>query len=595
MAAQLRLVHEICQNNIPIFGKLVYKSCQMKHGIFTWLTLATWICCGCGAPALDGGWAGTDRHFTLEAGAAPHKHVLDRTMLMDSSFTFPAWRGEKTSAQAVLWSARPLSKLKAEASDLKSSHDRIPASCIQASFVKYVMADVLKDGFGQCGYRPKGQFDSLYVADIIAADTLKTLPDSMAQPLWVKVAVPSDAAPGTYSGTLKIKAKGTRALTLPIRLEVIGRILPEPSEWAFHLDLWQNPYAVARYYGVEPWSDDHFRHMEPVMKMLADAGQKVATATIMDKPWNGQTEDAFGSMVKKIKNSDGSWSYDFSIFDRWAEFMSGIGIDRQINCYTMIPWKMTFDYVNGETGETEYFQCTTSSHEYREYWGSFIKAFAIHLKEKGLFSKTAIAMDERPEEDMKNALDVIREAAPDMKVSLAGSYHKSLVDELYDYCVALREDFPADEIIERRAKGLITTYYTCCAERVPNTFLASEPAEAEWIGWFAAANGYDGYLRWAYNSWTADPMKDARFRTWPAGDCFMVYPDGYSSPHFERLIEGVQDYEKVRILKEEWRNAGDAEAEALLNEALMQFTLDTLLEEGATPALNIAKALINQH
>ena len=147
---------------------------------------------------------------------------------------------------------------------------------------------------------------------------------------------------------MDIKAKGTKTLTLPISLEVIDRTLPEPSAWSFHLDLWQNPYSVARYHGVEPWSDDHFRHLESVMKMLAAAYQKVATATIMDRPWNGQTEDAFGSMVEKTKLEDGSWSYDFSIFDKWADFMERMGVCSQINCYTMIPWKMTFDYIDGK-------------------------------------------------------------------------------------------------------------------------------------------------------------------------------------------------------------------------------------------------------
>ena len=50
---------------------------------------------------------------------------------------------------------------------------------------------------------------------------------------------------------------------------------------------------------MELWSKEHFDHMRPVMQKLADAGQKVITATIMNRPWNGQTEDAYGPMVTK--------------------------------------------------------------------------------------------------------------------------------------------------------------------------------------------------------------------------------------------------------------------------------------------------------
>lgn len=36
----------------------------------------------------------------------------------------------------------------------------------------------------------------------------------------------------------------------------------------------------------------HFDLMRPLMKLYADAGGKVITASIMHKPWNGQTYDA---------------------------------------------------------------------------------------------------------------------------------------------------------------------------------------------------------------------------------------------------------------------------------------------------------------
>ena len=41
--------------------------------------------------------------------------------------------------------------------------------------------------------------------------------------------------------------------------------------------------------------------MRPLMKMLADAGQKIITATLTHKPWNGQTEDYFETMVTWMK------------------------------------------------------------------------------------------------------------------------------------------------------------------------------------------------------------------------------------------------------------------------------------------------------
>ena len=110
---------------------------------------------------------------------------------------------------------------------------------------------------------------------------------------------------------------------------------------------------------------------------------------------------------------------------------------------------------------------------YHDLWLSMLKDFAAHLKSKGWFDITHIAMDERPMPDMLKALKIIREADPNFKVSLAGSLHKELSDELNDYCIAIAEKFSEEMKTKRKAEGKITTYYTCCAESHPNTYTFS--------------------------------------------------------------------------------------------------------------------------
>ncbi len=512
----------------------------------------------------------------------------------DSPTGCPAWRGERKGMRACVRTEVDLSEVRLCVSELKSGKSTIPSSAVRAQFVEKVMADVLDTTrFGQCGYRPAGLYDSLYVDEILGIVPSKNLSAGDVQQVWVTVAVPQDAEAGVYEGELQVKAGWLRKWTLPFTLEVLPETLPEPKEWKFHLDLWQNPYAVARYHNVEPWSDAHFEAMRPVMELLASAGQKVVTATILDRPWDGQTEDAFGSMVEKRKMADGSWKYDFTVFDKWVEFMFSLGIDKQVNCYSLIPWKLTFDYIDDTTGEVVCINAAPGEKAYADYWGSFIKAFAAHLREKGWFEKTMIAMDERPMEAMRKALRVIKRAEPDFKVSLAGNYHPEIESQLDDYCIALQQHFPSRVLSKRKAEGKVSTYYTCCAEAYPNTFVDSNPEEAVWIGWHAVAENYDGYLRWAYNSWTKDPLKDTRFRTWPAGDCFIVYPEGRSSVHFEKLIEGIQDYEKAQILMARWREDGNVAMLNRMNEALKAFTLNRLEAEGPEKALATVKALVN--
>lgn len=535
-------------------------------------------------------WATTGSHCVIGGGPSLE--------FQKKAFNHVAWRGEKVFAQAVVSSEEELKDVRLSVSDLRNGKSLIGAENIRLQFVSYVVSDLLDTTkYGQCGSREdKSKWGEVLVADVLDINDSMTVPAGRKQPVWMTVSVPSDARPGKYSGKLTITSSNAKARSLNVELTVADHVLPPARDWAFHLDLWQNPYSVARYENVPLWSEAHFEAMRPVMRMLAEAGQKSVTATIMSRPWNGQTEDAFGSMVTKIRRIDGTWLYDYTIFDRWVEFMFSLGIDRQINCYSMIPWALQFDYIDQATSSPATFQAAPGSEEYNEYWGAFIADFARHLKAKGWFEKTMIAMDERPLESMQAVLGLIRKVEPAFKISLAGNYHEPVIYDIVDFSETFsgKQEFPESAKAKRKELGLTTTFYTCCAEAHPNMFVISNPDEAAWLGWFAQAEGYDGYLRWAYNSWTLDPLTDTRFRTWPAGDCFVVYPGGRGSVRFSKLVEGIQDFEKVRILRSRWQETGNEAKLGQLTGILKSFTSETVLAEGPTKALAAAKSFLDK-
>ena len=535
-------------------------------------------------------WAVTGSHCVIGGGPSLE--------FQKKAFNHVAWRGEKVFAQAVVSSEEELKDVRLSVSDLRNGKSLIGAENIRLQFVSYVVSDLLDTTkYGQCGSREdKSKWGEVLVADVLDINDSMTVPAGRKQPVWMTVSVPSDARPGKYSGKLTVTSSNAKARSLNVELTVADHVLPPARDWAFHLDLWQNPYSVARYESVPLWSEAHFEAMRPVMRMLAEAGQKSVTATIMNRPWNGQTEDAFGSMVTKIRRIDGTWLYDYTIFDRWVEFMFSLGIDRQINCYSMIPWALQFDYIDQATSSPATFQAAPGSEEYNEYWGAFIADFTRHLKAKGWFEKTMIAMDERPLESMQAVLGLIRKVEPAFKISLAGNYHEPVIYDIVDFSETFsgKREFPESAKAKRKELGLTTTFYTCCAEAHPNMFVISNPDEAAWLGWFAQADGYDGYLRWAYNSWTLDPLTDARFRTWPAGDCFVVYPGGRGSVRFSKLVEGIQDFEKVRILRSRWQEIGNEAKLGQLTGILKSFTSETVLAEGPAKALAAAKSFLDK-
>lgn len=508
------------------------------------------------------------------------------------------WMGEKLSAQFVISTNRDMKNVSVEVSDIVAKNYKISKWNTERGFVRYVMTDELnKDGKGACGYRKKEDFDSTLVADVIDHITpTLNIKANTTQPVWVSVKVPAEnIIKGMYRGTVTVKEDGKVVAQLPLTVTVKNRVLPPSSEWAFHLDLWQNPYAVARYYNVEPFSQEHFDLMRPIMKRYADAGGKVITTSIMHKPWNGQTYDPFESMVTWMKKADGTWYFDYTVFDKWVEFMMSCGVKKEINCYSMVPWRLSFQYFDQASNSFKYFQGKPGQPEYEEFWMRMLKSFAQHLKEKGWFEITHIAMDERGLKDMLATIDVVYKADPDFKLSLAGTYHKELLEHLDDYCITLAEKFTPEEIAQRKADGRVTTYYTCCTEPRPNTFTFSPLAEAEWLGWWAAKINVDGYLRWALNSWVKDPLLDSRFTAWAAGDTYILYPGGRTCTRFERLIEGIQAYEKIRILRNEKDKRGRSKNYGKqIDKILEPFNEFNLVEVPAEKVVNKAKAALNK-
>jgi hypothetical protein len=87
--------------------------------------------------------------------------------------------------------------------------------------------------------------------------------------------------------------------------------------------------------------------------------------------------------------------------------------------------------------------------------------------------------------------------------------------------------------------------------------MSSAAGEAFWNGAYPALAGLDGFLRWAWNSWGEDAMKDASYWWWRAGDTFLVYPDGSPSWRFFELRNGIVAAEKIRILREQGLFADD--------------------------------------
>ncbi|MBL6467294.1 MAG: DUF4091 domain-containing protein [Prevotellamassilia sp.] len=512
-----------------------------------------------GGKGLQVSWASKDVHYAQ----------TERPVIRAKSDTLiKAWRGERVGVEAVVYAAQKQGALQVRLTPWRKGGATIAASQGEARFINYVTTD----NFQYCGYHPNN-LTPYQVADVIDLDVPQTAEEGTTHPVWCTLEVPADADAGVYSTRLEVTDAQTHKVLkrLNLKIEVNARTLPSPAEQKFHVDFWQQPYAVSRYNGVPRWSQAHLDALRPYLKLLARSGQKVVSAILFYEPWGDQSHDKFSAMVRTTRTKSGEWQYDYTVFDQWVKLCEECGISEQINCFSMVPWDMSFRYYDEAQGKDVDLKTTTSSAEYKALWTAFLKSFAAHLKQQGWYDKTCIAMDERGLNNMLDAYRVAQEAVPGIKMALAGTHHKELVDKLYDYCIGFGEHFTDEELAARKARGWKSTTYTCCSNTEPNLFSNSLPAEAAYLPVFCVANKFEGYLHWSWMNWADNPLTDTRFRLFAPGDTYLIYPGPRSSVRYERFIEGVAMAEKVRILREEYAAKGNNAALDALNKQVEAF------------------------
>lgn len=462
-----------------------------------------------------------------------------------------AWRNEKVHGQFVVWTQEGASRLRASVSPLVSADGKVlPTDAMSTRFVRHVLGHSVRKGKVSLS-------ESLY-GDCLDDVEQLDLPPRGYRSVWFTVSVPFDCAPGVYKGVLTLRADAALKIEFPLELTVRSHTLPPPSQWSLFVDLWQHPWAVARYHGVKPFSALHFNLMGMYLREVASLGQKTITATLVDSPWGqGNNYDLFHSMVEVTRRRDGSWSYDYSVFDRYVKFAKECGLGPQIHCYTLAGFKTS--YTDEATGER--LLSISDRTKRREYWVRFLKDFESHVKAKGWLGDVYIALDECPPDVLRSSAELLRSAAPGLKLAMAGERKPSEYAgvDIENFSLHYGRISPGflEEAKARRTKGYTTSCYVCGGR--PCTQLTRPLYENTWLGIFGVASGLDGILRWAAFTWPRDPLFDGSFIHWPPGGTYLLYPGPRSSMRWEMLRDGIEIAEKIRILREKGKSTPELE------------------------------------
>ncbi len=487
-----------------------------------------------------------------------------------------SWKNDIATAElAILCADKNLNGVTVKASDLICESNILPSSLVKLSFIKEVKAYT-----GHAGWYANNLFNKMprgereYFPEVIFSDEPVSLCKGKFQLVWAEISVPKDSLPGIYRGTITVSADGIgKKIDLDYVLEVLDITMPDAQNYLFDVEYWSHPYNVAYYYDVEPFSDEHLNILKQHMTVYKNLGGHAVTASIVEEAWGGQTYGFnrpihYPSMIKWIKNANGDWKFDFTQFDKWIQLNKDLGIADKIICYSMMPWNNIVRYYDESKKKEMKIKVDTAVKEkYNKIWMPFLKTFIKHLDEMEWFDCTYIGFDER--RNMETAIDLIssikNKNGHSLKISASFNDFKrntSIFNRLDYASVGLQQirdnlqDFK-NRVQLRRNNKQQTTLYTA-TDHIPNSFTKSVPVESYWTIMFAGSLNTTGFLRWAYDAWVADPLEESTHWSFPAGDCFLVYPsfrddkkpESKLSLRLAKLDEGVRDVNRLYILRE---------------------------------------------
>ena len=376
--------------------------------------------------------------------------------------------------------------------------------------------------------------------------------------------------PQLASGTYSIWIEG-REHTLLTKVVVKPFDIKETQEGFFSLELWQYPFAVARFYGVT--KDNWFgkKHEELVKENLREykkAGGDTVAAAIVHEPWHHQTYDDYPSLIKWwLKNNQ--FSFDFSDFDTYIQWNFDVDIDKKIKCFSLLPWENQIHYYQEDSFNMISETLEVGSERWQKIWFDFLKAFGEHQDEKGWLKKTYLSIDERPIEEIACVIQLLKnlENQTGLNFYLSGAMNANhlanpLLNEFKDISVSqavvLDKTIFKNFVKERKNKNLTTSVYNCVGD-YPSMFATSEPTEAAYIIWFIASTEANGFLRWALDAWVKNPFEDISHWYWESGDPFLIYPYRYEekepnlSPRYIMMKQTINDVRKYRYIQRHHR------------------------------------------
>jgi len=350
-----------------------------------------------------------------------------------------------------------------------------------------------------------------------------------AQPIWIEVHVPANAAGGEYAGRLVVTA-GAESFDMPIELHVWDFEVPSERHLSV-INWWRFPGVG--FEDVKPYSDEYWDLLRRFCAFLVGHRQTDIQTSL--------------GLIRESGGDQQAYSYDTSRLERYSEVAFEAGIC-QIHLHSV--GKRTVRI----TDPASRIEPVESSLRRLGAWEKIIRS-------RNWRNRFLVSISDEPfihhEESYAAMVDRVHDLAPSVRcIEAVEAEYLGKLDVYVPKLSHLNLWYPRFEQVQR--EGAELWFYTCChpVGRYPNRFLDQSLLKVRVLHWINYLYDMDGYLHWGLNHFAgADPYtQEAISQGLPLGDRAIVYPGEnglLGSLRFSTMRDGLQDYEYLWVLENE--------------------------------------------
>ncbi len=469
-----------------------------------------------------------------------------------------AARGETESAQIVLRArAGCLDSVRIEPSRLVGRRGRrLGVNAVRTDWVGYVRLTRNSDSTPAHELARHAPDD---FPDPLLDETSLTVCADATQPALVRVTIPRGTAPGVYNGTVALRAGAMLLRSIPLVIDVMPVTLPRvPS---LRVTNWFSSRAIAEQHRVGEWTSAHWRLLRAYADDMRAHGQTMFQTDL--------------ELVRVTREPSGSYSFDYSLFDRWVRLFLASGLSdielMHVGRRTT-PWAWTNPFEPSPRPATISRTGDTTDVPF----DVFLTDLERHLVERGWAEHAVLHVADEPIPENLGSWRAlsrrVHAAAPRLK-RIEAVQVPDLDDDLEIWVAeesCLERWYDGYRARQQAGKMELWLYTSWLPQGAYANRLIDYPLlKTRLLPWVALRYDAKGFLHWGLNQWPSDV--DPSKGLFAPGNDFIVYPGRggpRSSLRWEAFRDGVEDYSLFTL----WRRRDPAAALAAVREVVPSFT-----------------------